>query len=52
VIENVERLVSLLVDLTSFESIEQVIAKLPKTLNAYVHATMYFDMKPAFDQEL
>jgi len=52
VIKNKKGLTSLLVDLTSFESIEKVISKLPKTLDAYVHATMYFDMKTTFDQEL
>lgn len=52
VIENNDKLTSLQVDLTSFESIEKVIAELPKTINAYVHAAMYFDMKASFDQEL
>jgi len=52
VIESNDKLTSLQVDLTSFESIEKVIAELPKTINAYVHAAMYFDMKASFDQEL
>jgi NAD(P)-dependent dehydrogenase (short-subunit alcohol dehydrogenase family) len=52
VVDGIEGILPLLVDLTSSQSIEQAMSKLPKELNAYVHATMYFDMKVGFDQEL
>jgi 3-oxoacyl-[acyl-carrier protein] reductase len=45
-------LVSLSVDLTSVQSINEMLTKLPNTLDAYVHATMYYGMNATFEQEL
>lgn len=51
-IKNNKKMTSLPVDMTSYESIKEVVSQLPRKLDAYVHATMYFQMDSSFNQKL